>query len=149
MKLFNIQWLYSCPRRCLFLFSITLYVRYVKGAMRGSVRDSVSFGFVGRLSILATRQVCKLQSRVYFWTRSFNFFPLSFPVLLLNGEKKFVKGTQCSGNNPALIFACISKEMFYFIELTFHIRYSVLISYLNYYFHTNVKYIAANKLSVE
>lgn len=58
-------------------------------------------------------------------------------------KKKFVKGTQCSRNNPALTFACISKEMFYVFELTFHIRYSVPICYLNYSFHTNVKYIVA------
>lgn len=77
------------------------------------------------------------------------FFPLSFPVLLLNGGKKFVKGTQCSGNNPALTFACISKEMVHVIELTFRIKYSAPICYLNYYFHTNVKYVAANKLSIE
>lgn len=77
------------------------------------------------------------------------FSPLFSCPSFERGEKKFVKGTQCSGNNPALTFACISKEMFYVIELTFHIRYSVPICYLNYSFHTNVKYIAANKLSVE
>lgn len=60
--------------------------------MRGSVRDSVSFGFVGRLSILATRQVCKLQSRVYFWTRSFNFFPSLFLSFFWTGEKKIRQG---------------------------------------------------------